>query len=206
MTGILMPTWAPRLKQHQIRRLYESDARGMLDEALLDEVGWGLRARCQSFLQAVEAVHGRVHCPACDAVILRSKDPDEALLCPGCGWECPWKTYHKTFQHKQLNGAEPVLSLFRDYLERFPLAREPQAKMLLIDRIITGFHHYLRFGDTRATAVNLIEGSYHDVVDFLDSLSAGPGSTPGIQENHAEWREKINRTADLWNDEQLRRF
>ncbi len=204
MNAIRLPTWAPRVKQQAIRRLYESDAQGMLDEELLAEVGWALRARCQSFLQAVEALHGQVRCPVCETIILHHKGREEILRCPDCGWECPWPVYHKTFQHKQLSGAEPVLSLFRDFIERFPLARRPQDKMLLIDRVITGFHFALRFGDTRTTAINLIDGEYHEVVEFLDSLSAGPGSTPGIQQNHLEWRERINRTAGNWNDERLR--
>jgi len=203
--SIPLPAWAPRVKRVLIRQLYENDAQGILDEALLNEVGWALRARCQSFIQAVEALHGRVICPVCETVILRDKRKDEVLCCPQCGWECPWEVYHKTFQHKQLSGGERLLGQFQDYIDRFPRARSPQEKMLLIDRLITNFHFVLRYGNTRAACVNLIEGRHHEVIAFLDSLSAGPGSTPGIQENHAAWREQIDRIASLWSDERLRR-
>jgi hypothetical protein len=60
--GIVLPTWAPRVKPYLIRRLYESDDQGVLDTDLLDEVGWALYARCESFIQAGKP--GRVTCAA----------------------------------------------------------------------------------------------------------------------------------------------
>jgi ribosomal protein L37AE/L43A len=199
------PAWAPRLKQSLIRRLYEADAQGIHDDELLDEVGWGLRARCESFITAVEAARGRVKCPECGQVVLHQPGADEILRCSGCGWEMAWRAYFKTFQHKQLSGAEAVLALFGEFVAQFPAARTPQEKMLLIDRLIHGFHYNLQFGFTRAAGVNLIEGNYHEVVDFLDRLTYGEGSTPGTRAARAEWREILNQTAETWNDERLRR-
>ena len=59
---------------------------------------------------------------------------------------------------------------------------------------------------TRTTAVNLIEGRYHEVVDFLDQLSYGSGSTPGTLELYADWRKKIDETGKKWGDDRLRRW
>ena len=42
--------WTPRATKRQIRRLYESDARGLLDENLLDEVGVQLCLRCENIM------------------------------------------------------------------------------------------------------------------------------------------------------------
>jgi len=198
--------WAPRVQQHLIRRLYESDARGILDEDLLNEVGWGLYARCQSFIQAVEAAHGRATCPVCGRIVLHSHVPDEVLRCAHCGWEATWQAYQKSFQHKQLSGAEPVLALFRQFMARFPLAGSPGDKMLLIDRLIHGFHQSLTGDPTRTTGINLIEGNYHEVVEFLDGLTYGDASTPGTVETREEWRAKIDHTAEAWGDERLRRW
>jgi ribosomal protein L37AE/L43A len=193
------------MKQHLIRRLYENDAAGIQDEDLLNEVGWGLLARCESFIAAVEATHGRVLCPTCASLVLHNGRPEGVLHCSNCGWEVPWKAYQHTFQHKQLSGAAEVLALFQNFIDCFPTAQEPKEKILLIDGLIHGFHWYIRFGNTRAAGVNLIEGALHEVVDFLDSLSVGPGSTPGIQQTREEWLDKINRISDLWKDERLRR-
>ena len=200
-----LPAWAPRVRRDSIRRLYELDAKGIQDEELLDEVGWALRSRCESFIAAVEAVRGRAPCPVCGQVIAHNCHLEEVLHCNQCGWECTWGAYFKTIQNKQLSGADPVLELFREYMTGFPSARSPQEKMLQIDRLIHGFHWNLQYGFTRATGVNLIEGNYHAVVDFLDTLSYGPGSTPGVVESWEEWRMKINTTADWWQDERLRR-
>ena len=54
-----IPVWAERVAQRKIRRLYENDAKGIYDEALIDDVGYALFARCQSFITANEATKGR---------------------------------------------------------------------------------------------------------------------------------------------------
>ena len=200
-----IPTWAPRLKQRLVWRLYESDARGLHDEELLAEAGWGLYSRCKSFIEANAAVNGRAGCPGCGAIILHHGQPEEILRCPACGWTAAWKVYFQTIQRKQLSGAAPVIALFQDFVDRFPKAGSAQEKMLLIDALIHGWHWNARYGNTRAAAANLIEGSYHQVVDFLDRLSYGPKSTPGARQQWQKWREEVNRTADLWKDERLRR-
>lgn len=198
--------WAPRVPQELVRRLYETDARGIYDDELLDEVGWRLYARCDSFVAAVEAVRGRARCGTCGEIVRHRCDPNEMLRCHVCGWETTWKAYFATIQHRQLSGAEPVLDLFREYMDAFPRARKPQEKMLLIDRLIHGFHWTLRTREpTRTTAINLIEGRYFQVVEFLDSLSYGTSSTPGMLETHRQWRQRIHETAERWGIDRLRR-
>ena len=78
--------------------------------------------------------------------------------------------------------------------------------MLHIDQLLHAFHiNMLTNRPTRAAAVNLIEGSYHEVVEFLDRLSYSPTSTSGLMESRREWRATVNRTAEEWKDERLRR-
>src|SRR5262245_36480824 len=43
--------WARRLSKNDIYRLYQSEASGVLDEDLLEEVGIGFYARCQTIKQ-----------------------------------------------------------------------------------------------------------------------------------------------------------
>jgi hypothetical protein len=189
-----LPRWAPRVSQLKIRQLYEADARGIYDLDLIHEVGYGLLARCESFITANRARAGELPCPECGRTVRRQ----EMLRCP-CGWTLPWADYFKTIQHKQLSGAEPVLKQFRDFVEAFPAARMPQEKMLLIDRLIHGFHWYYKTNrPTRPVAVNLIEGRLSDVVAFLDRLSYGDKSTPGTQETYAEWDKKIDANRDWY--------
>ncbi len=166
---VVLPSWAPRVKPHLIRRLYESDAQGILDDGLLDEVGWRLVSRCQSFLQADQACKGWAACPACGEVVLHGLRKKDVLHCPACGWQCLWGDYSKTIRNQQLNGGPEVVALFQEFVETFPRARKPAEKMLRIDRLIHGFHHFLRSGRTRRpVGVNLIDGDLHFVIEFLD--------------------------------------
>ena len=40
--------WAPRVPRWKIARLYENDACGLADEALIDDVAYSLLERCRS--------------------------------------------------------------------------------------------------------------------------------------------------------------
>jgi len=192
-----LPSWAPRVSQGKIRRLYELDSLGISDEVLMDEVGYALVWRCQTFLEANEATQGEATCPTCHQKVMHHFGSKEIIICQNCGWQITWKEYFSTIQHKQLSGAEPVIVFFREYIERFPKAQTPHEKMFLIDRVLHGFHYYGTKVTTRPVAINLIEGKLNEVIDFLDSLTYSNLSTPGIQENLIEWQEK-SQNARSW--------
>jgi|WetSurMetagenome_2_1015567.scaffolds.fasta_scaffold555367_1 hypothetical protein len=189
-----LPTWPPRVKPYLIRQLYESDAQGALDADLLDEVGWALYSRCDSFLLAQEAFRGSVRCPQCRTPVPRQVQPKEILRCPACGWECAHRAFMESLKDQQLSGGPEVVALFQGYLDAFPKAKAPAEKMLLIDGLIHSFHLFLRSGRPgRPVAINLINGPQEFVINFLDHLSAGPASTPGVQESMQEWRKKMHK-------------
>jgi hypothetical protein len=195
----LLPEWAPRLPQNKIHRFYENDAGGIYDEDLIEEVGYGLWRRCQSFVEANDAVRGRAHCPSCGTIVAHTSQKDETLHCSSCGWECSWNEYFHTIQHRQLSGAEPVIELFQSYIYQFPAATSLHEKVLCIDRLIHGFHWYLQTGKpTRPAAVNLIQGRLQEVIALLDELSLGENNTPGVRENRAEWEKNIEN-ARSWH-------
>jgi len=186
----VLPHWAPRVKKSKIRRLYALDAQGIYDDELLDEVGYALRSRCQSFISACQATSGKVSCPVCNTEITHDWDKEKLIICPKCGWKLTWGAYFATIQHKQLSGAEPVLDLFQTFVDQFPLAQTNREKMFHIDRLLHGFHWSVKYGPTRPVAINLLEGRLGDVILFLDELSGSPDSTPGILEKKAEWVER----------------
>jgi len=192
-----LPKWAQRVAKSKIKQLYETDAKGIYDEDLLNGVGYDLYARCQSFIEACRATSGEVICPVCRIVIPNNLDKEHLLICPGCDRQLAWGTYFATIKHKQLSGAEPVLELFQDYVNKFPKANSSQEKMFWIDNLLHGFHWSVRYGPTRPVAINLIEGRLSDVIKFLDALSYGPDSTPGMIQNQTEWFEK-SQNARNW--------
>jgi hypothetical protein len=194
----ILPSWAPRVTQQEIRRLYQTDAMGIYDEELIDEVGYGLLARCRSFVDAVSALCGRARCPSCAAFVTHDGKQATVLRCE-CGWELTWGEYLETIRRKQLSGAEPVLDQFGAFIAAFPEARTPQEKTILIDQLLHGFHLYYKTKQpTRPVAINLIEGRLNEVVAFLDDLTRGENSTPGVATNYARWDANIQEHADWY--------
>jgi hypothetical protein len=205
--SVILPKWAPRLKPYLIRLLYESDAAGYLHDELLDKVGWVLYMRCDSFIKACEARQGQAPCPVCGEFVFHGLKPKEILHCPTCGWECTWRAYYDTIKNQQLDGGPEVVALFQYYIDAFPKAVEAVQKMLLIDGLIHGFHHFLTSGRTRRpVGINLISGYLNFVVDFLDHLSYDPSSTPGTRQNLELWREKINSSASSKGKKKSNKF
>jgi endogenous inhibitor of DNA gyrase (YacG/DUF329 family) len=194
--------WSPRVPKWKIRRLYKLDAQGIIDEELLDDVGFTLLLRCRDIITIDEARHGRVKCPRCasqrrhtviERVSQKGDVRDEAIVCPECGWQITWGEYALSFKRKQLNSGG-ALTAFKRYIGEFGAAQRPQQKMLAIDRLIHEFHYSLRAQPDlpcRPVGVNLIQGKLGDVVQFLDELTYGQGTTEGLEENRAAWLEEM---------------
>jgi hypothetical protein len=194
------PQWAPRLSPQKIRRLYETDAKGIYDTDLIDEVGFSLLCRCESLLDSLEARAGRPKCLACGRSIGRrfggtsSKEArSERLRCPECGWEMTWGTYYGRLTRARLTGCDEE-GVYGEFMARFRRARSPRKKMLAIDSLIHAFHHTIAHGCGAPSAVNLVEGERAEVVAILDRLAYGSASTPGTGEKARWWREHVKRT------------
>jgi predicted RNA-binding Zn-ribbon protein involved in translation (DUF1610 family) len=185
--------WAPKLRPEKLFRLYQTDARGILDEELIDEVAYALYSRCESILTITEAFAGRLKCPGCGFLIHRqtSGGCDEMMHCPECAWQATWTEYHQTWQNRQLWGGNAV-EAFQEYVRCLPSANGPREKMILIDQLIHAHHVDLRRQTyNRPAAANLIEGGMKKVIEFLDSLSYGENSSPGLPETHAAWQVRV---------------
>lgn len=200
--------WEARVPKRKIRLLYETDAKGIYDEELIDDVGFSLLARCESFLEAMEARRGRAKCHGCGQIISHPGGHSKAakarlLQCEHCGWGVTWGEYFRNMQHRQLCGPD-LETLFSAFVDRFPGARTARKKMLLIDRLIHGFHYAIETGPRRPAAVNLIEGRLSDVIGFLNELTYGKKSTPGVKATAASWREDMNTALKSWGRRQLR--
>lgn len=198
--------WNPKVSQTTIRRLYENDARGIIDAELIDEVGFALYARCNDILMVHD---GLVQCPRCDHIFAtswpwprhRTQHSDtQRMRCPRCqDWEVTGRQYRESFQRAGL-AAGNALPAFRTFVERYPHITAPRERLLLIDRLIHEFHYALsRMPDGtlgrhpvphEVTATNLIEGGHDQVVTLLDSLAYGDVGMPELQATQAQWRTK----------------
>ena len=194
--------WAKKVPQDWIARLYAADA-AVPDEALAEQVGWALAARCDSIIAVTEAYEtGKLPCPRCGKTIFLQA---ETFACP-CGFSATLVQFRASYRGKQLYGAN-ALPVFRKFRQNFPRAEGYRAKMAAIDDLIHSFHllHSYRLSESeeaqavwtpdtdpdaplgRSTAVNLIEGSLTEVVRFLDALSADETAPEG-------WREALHRS------------
>ena len=184
--------WARRVRQDVIRRLYALDAKGIVDEELIDEAGYAMYARCESIRTATEAHHGRATCPRCREKIAHGLGKAERMLC-ACGWSATWGEYFKTYQEKQLYGGN-AYPAFEEFLERWPEARTPRDQLLLIDALVHRLHEPAGFTIGRPAATRahgrapLQSGTARELVAFLDELAYGDLSTPGVASVREEWQ------------------
>ena len=203
------PAWAPRVSRYEIARLYHTDARGIRDEDLVNEVGYGLFARAQDCLTVTEATRGRIKCPQCDTIIFRKKAKskkeakEEALICSSCPWQLQWAEYFRSYRQKHLIAAGMVPYL-HEFVRQWPRAIGYAEKILLVDAIIHRFHGELA-GDSGASgAVNLIGGNRPEVLAFLNELTYGTVSSPGLATNRDRWVEKFQHfSGGVWKKPSL---
>ena len=133
----------------------------------------------------------------CEAIV--EKDgrwgKHEVLECAQCGWRARWADYLKTYQDKHLVGGGAV-AFHEEYVAQFERARAPREKMLAIDRVIHCFHWELKNNPVRAAARELIYAkNYQELLTFLDTLTYGTQSTPGLQDSKREWDRKLRHGA-----------
>lgn len=190
MAGADEIRWARRVRQDKILRLYTLDAKGIVDEELIDEVGYAMLARCESIRTATRAHAGKATCPRCRMKVEHAWDKQQALACP-CGWETTWGAYLKTYQGKQLHGGS-AYPMFRAFIDQWPAARTPREKMLAIDALIHAVHGQFQGAMGRPAACNLIEGTARELIGLLDELAYGAQSTEGIAESRREWDAQVD--------------
>jgi hypothetical protein len=187
--------WTRKIPQKKIHQLYESDAKGLIDETLVDEVGYWLYARCESILTVTEAHYGRVKCPCCSNIILRENtyDENEIVRCDNCQWEIVWKDYKDTYRKKQLFGANAI-EVFKQYIQDFPKGRTYRERVLIIDKLLHEFHTGItEYG--RPVVANLVEGNLKEVIGFLNNLTYNTETNNVLMETQIKWRNKLNSTS-----------
>jgi hypothetical protein len=182
--------WAPRVSRRDIQRLYDSDAQGLLDQELLDQVHYAIYVRVCDMMEVREAQQsGRVKCRHCGASIpqpyqMGARNKDKVLECVQCGWTVTCGEFYDSYSGKSLLPGS-VVDVFEHYLEQFPQAKTSSQKLLLIDWLIHQFH--VKQGVARMpVGQNVILGSTDQVRELIESLASGPGSTRGLS-SLEEW-------------------
>jgi len=195
--------WSPRVSLAKIRELYVNEARGTVEDELIEEVGFGLLARCQSIMEYTAACEeGRVRCKRCakqgqTTIIQRNMSKPSALLhCPVCGWQVRWRVYKNESENDdgQLLAGH-AREAFTRYLAVYPQCRTREEKILAIDRLIHEFHWFIMKEDQPArgnkpAAVNLLRGNIAQVYGMLNELTYGENTPPELLERKDWWGEQ----------------
>ncbi len=183
--------WAKRVSRRDIQRLYESDAKGLLDEDLLNEVHYGIYVRVRDMFEVREAQQfGQVKCRHCHTPVpqpyrMGARNKNNVLQCAKCGWQVTCGEFYDSYTGKSMLPGSAT-DLFETYLERFSQAKTSQQKLLLIDWLIHQFH--VMQGVARMpVGENVIQGTTEQVRELIETLAYGPDNTQALS-SLQEWR------------------
>jgi len=176
--------WCKKVTRGDLLKLYENDAKGLIDEELIDEVGFAFYARCHQGKETRECMSkGEIICHHCGTVIRAGKtsptgsvlvnaDNDALIYCV-CGYIYTYREYRRSCNAVNIPGGR-AMPLFEHFLEKWPGCRNAPDKMMLIDWMIHECHVTLMSGMTgRSVCVNLIEGSLKQIGDLIEKLAYG---------------------------------
>ena len=190
--------WAPRVPMEWLQRLYEADAAGIVDDELIEKVGFRLYERCRDCIVVHDASLGRRFvCPQCHSELDVSGDGTERQVsCSSCSRTTDFQTFHASWRHKELAGPR---ALHEEFIASWDRARNAREKMHAIDRVIHRWHREECKDDPRGIGrplgINLIEGSRRQVIAFLDRLSSGP-----THDRWAEVHEEVKARTHAWKN------
>lgn len=167
--------WVPRVSRVKIRKLYDSDAEGIQDLDLLDEIGCGLYARCcQGREERALMEIGKIKCHNCGRILQAIR----GLVVCACGHLYLYRDYRRSFRSNNMptGAATPI---FNRFIEKWPGMKTYAEKMRLIDWLIHEFHASLITGaQGRFVGVNLISGTKAQIEELISELAYDSKAVP----------------------------
>lgn len=170
-----------RVSRHKIRRLYKSDARGLVDEDLINQVAYEFYARCRALLAAVQQAEAK---PAQRRreVVERPAEWEGFVKQARYPWEITWRVELEPGRYETGKGEDRTAAL-KHFVAELPRARLPREKMLLINQLTHACHNSLKAGDPHPLAVQLIAGSEADLLTMFNDLAYGRQHLSGIKDD-----------------------
>jgi len=162
--------WSEKVSRSKLIRLYQNDAKGLVDEDLLDEVGYTLYSRCKQARETFECLNkGEIICHHCGTVNKATSYTD-LIHCP-CGYYYTYREYRRSCRANSIPGGRAT-DIFNTFADKWLLCKNEKEKMLLIDWLIHECHvSVMTGGKGRSVCVNLIEGTTAQIRDMLETLA-----------------------------------
>jgi hypothetical protein len=186
--------WAQRVEHYKIRQLYVNNAKCILDNDLLQDVGISFYVRAESVI-AANRIHEKniVECPACHKDIIMS---DENQYICECGWNISSKELHLTYKGKQLIGPS-IVEFAEKFIRDWNIAAgDANKQMMAIDFLIHRFHWEMTKCPTRPVAVNYIKGKASQIINLISELAFTDDITG--RENHEHWLKNKKLSDEIW--------
>lgn len=175
--------WCKKVSRSDLLRLYQGEAKGLLDEELLDDVGVTFYLRCKQAQEVRDYMDkGQIVCHHCGAVLtggrvspsgsvlMKNADNYKPINCD-CGYSYTYREYRRSCNSSNMPGgrASPV---FDSFVRKWPACKDAKAKMLLIDWLVHECHVTLMSGEKgRSVCVNLIEGTLKQISDLIMKIA-----------------------------------
>ena len=168
-TGLNDCRWPAMVSRRDLKRLYESDAKGMMDEALLNDIGFTMYTRCVISREVYDLMEkGKVKCLHCGKVL----EYAELMEC-SCGQRYTYREYRQSYRANNMPRGE-ASGIFDKFTADWERVKENAAKMRLIDNLIHEFHISSIAGTrNRPVGVNLIQGTKEQVTALIEELAYG---------------------------------
>ena len=175
--------WCEKVSRNDLLRLYKSESKGLLDEELLDEIGYTFYTRCKQAKEIRECMdNGQIICHHCSSVIggynpsigsVIQMTDNNALINCDCGYSYTYREYRRTCNTVNMPGGRAT-PIFENYLQKWQNCKNSTDKMMLIDWLIHECHVTLMSGlSGRSVCINLIEGTLKQISDLINKLAYG---------------------------------
>lgn len=164
--------WCKKVSRNSLLKLYRSDAKGIIDQELLDDVGYSFFARCKQAQDTRTCLqNGQLICHQCGAVLMPTSYT--GIVFCSCGYGYTYREYRRSF-HANNMPAGRATPIFDSFTMKWPGCKDSNDKMLLIDWLIHECHVSLMSGlEGRSVCVNLIEGTKQQISDLITKLAYG---------------------------------
>lgn len=147
-----------------------SDAKGIQDMFLVEEIGLTLYLRCKYGKEDMERM-GKyiIRCHNCDRELMGDSDFRQC----GCGYQYSYREYRRNYRKNNMpTGA--ATKVFEMFMTKWTIAKGYSEKMILIDTLLHEFHLSLISGAmNRPVAMNFIDGTRQKVERVIGMLYYG---------------------------------
>ena len=177
--------WSKKVFRSDLYKLYQGEAKGMIDEELLDDIGLTFYLRCKQAKEVRECMDkGQIICLHCGTVLMGGRvSPSGSVLVKnadnytpincGCGYSYTYREYRRNCNSVNMPGGRAT-PIFANFMQKWPVYKDARDKMLLIDWLVHECHVTLMSGAKgRSVCVNLIEGSLKQISDLINKLAYG---------------------------------